>query len=247
MKKKYQLENVAFPVSEFRAVEGEEGRMIRGSAVVYNALSEDLGGFRERFLPGSLTKTLQESNVKAVWNHDDKYVLGSRKAGTLRLMDTDQQLAFEVDPPDTSWARDLMVSIERGDIDQMSFRFRTVRDDWEKTPTGDVIRNIREARLIEVSPVSFPAYPQTAVSLRALLGVELDDSEVERLLISARSGQLEESDQRSIENIIEALTSLLPAPVQADHPGERDAQGNHSDWGTSYLEREEALAAKLMD
>ena len=68
--------------------------------------------------------------------------------------------------PNTSWARDLMESIKRGDINQMSFGFRTVKDLWEET-NKKVVRTLQEVKLFDVSPVTYPAYPQTSATVRS--------------------------------------------------------------------------------
>jgi len=143
--------------------------IIRGHAAVFNLLSESLGyGFRERIQPGAFTKTLQEADVRALFNHDSNLILGRTKSGTLRVTEDAVGLAFEIDPPDTSYANDLLVSIERGDVDQASFAFSTVKDEMS-TEGEETIRTLVEVHLYDVSPVTFPAYPQTDVSVRALL------------------------------------------------------------------------------
>src|SRR5690606_32247160 len=153
---------------EVRAEDGK--RKIVGYAAVFEQLSEPLyGGFREKIARGAFKKTLREADVRALWNHDPNYVLGRTKSGTLKLHEDDRGLAIEIDPPDTQWARDLMTSIERGDIDQMSFGFRVVKDDWERKPDGTIIRTLKEVQLFDVSPVTFPAYPQTSVQVRDML------------------------------------------------------------------------------
>jgi phage head maturation protease len=70
-------------------------------------------------------------------------------------------------PPDTQWARYLLTSIDRGDVDQMSFGFRTILDEWEQKK-NESIRTLKEVELVDVSPVTYPAYPDTSVALRSL-------------------------------------------------------------------------------
>lgn len=161
-----EIEHRAFRVREIRASgEGEQPK-IDGYAAVFNSLSEDLGGFYERIASGAFTNTLKTEDVRGLFNHDPNYVLGRIKSETLSLSEDDTGLAFVMDPPDTSWARDLLISIRRGDIDQMSFGFRTVKDRWEQV--GDqVIRTLLEVKLYDVSPVTFPAYPQTSAQVRS--------------------------------------------------------------------------------
>src|SRR5206468_13048750 len=78
-------------------------------------------------------------------------------------------LAVEIDPPDTQAARDLLVSMERGDITQMSFGFSTIADTWTYERENDLtMRTLDRCQLFDVSPVTFPAYPDTDVSVRSL-------------------------------------------------------------------------------
>ena len=167
------VERRAF-AAELRVVR-EEGKkpVIRGHAAVFNALSEDLGGFRELIAPGAFKNAIPRDDVRALFNHDSNLILGRSRPGqanTLRMVEDDTGLAIEIDPPDTQYARDLMVSMERGDITQMSFGFSVTKggQKWEENSDGTHKRTLTEVRLYDVSPVTFPAYPQTDVALRNL-------------------------------------------------------------------------------
>ena len=154
---------------EFR-VESRDGEPTRitGYAAVYNALSHDLGGFRERILPGTFTRSLREQpDVRALVEHNDMLLLGRTKAGTLKITEDERGLAVEITPPDTTVGRDLIENIRLGNLDGMSFRFNTVKDAWNKTDDGTV-RDLADVDLIEVSVVSVPAYPDTEVAVRSL-------------------------------------------------------------------------------
>lgn len=166
--KKDEIERRCFPVSEFRAIEDEKGlRHIVGYAAVFNSMSEEMWGFREKIAPGCFSKTIQEDDIRALWNHDSNHVLGRNKSGTLSLSEDLKGLKIDILPPDAQWARDLMTSIDRGDIDQMSFGFKTVAQLWEGE-YPDEVRTLVEVKLYDVSPVTFPAYPDTEVGLRSL-------------------------------------------------------------------------------
>lgn len=149
-----------------------EPTRIVGHAAVFDKLSEDLGGFREKIAPGTFANTIKKDDVRALFNHSPDIVLGRNKAGTLELDEDKKGLAISINPPDTSAARDLIVSLERGDIDQMSFGFRTIDDRWEDQDKKTPIRTLLEVKLLDVSPVTFPAYPQTDVGLRSYLGLD---------------------------------------------------------------------------
>jgi uncharacterized protein len=156
----------SYPIELRVAKEGDKPARIMGHAAVFEQLSEDLGGFREKVQKGAFSKTLQEADVRALWNHDSNYVLGRNKAGTLRLVEDKEGLGVEIDPPETTWARDLLTSMDRGDVDQMSFGFRVVKEEWDDTDKANVVRTLTEVELFDVSPVTYPAYPQTSVSVK---------------------------------------------------------------------------------
>lgn len=153
--------------TEFRAEKRGEQAVIAGHAAVFDQLSQDLGDFREKIAPGAFSRTLSSADVRALFNHDPNYVLGRNKSGTLRLSEDNTGLAIEIDMPDTQFSRDLQISMGRGDISQMSFGFRTVSDKWEKRD-GGWIRTLSEVELFDVSPVTYPAYPQTDVAVRSM-------------------------------------------------------------------------------
>ncbi len=163
------IERRTYLVNEFRVdQEGDDmPPKISGHAAVFDQLSEDLGGFRERIAAGAFAKTLQSADVRALFNHDPNFVLGRNKSGTLRLKEDITGLAIEIDPPDTQLARDLMISMKRGDISQMSFGFRTNSDQWNKV-AGEWIRTLLAVELFDVSPVTYPAYTQTDVAVRSM-------------------------------------------------------------------------------
>jgi len=154
---------------EVRADDDEKPK-IRGHAAVFDKLSDDLGGFREKISPGAFSKTIKKDDIRALFNHDPNYILGRNKAGTLTLEEDEKGLYFEIDPPDTSYARDLLVSIDRGDISQCSFAFMVDGKKGEKWdyPEGQLpIRTLDLLKLYDTSPVTYPAYPQTDVKVRS--------------------------------------------------------------------------------
>lgn len=140
-----------------------------GHAAVFDKLSVDLGGFREKIDPGTFKDAIKEDDVRALFNHDENHVLGRNVvAKTLRMAEDKEGLAVEVDMPDTTIGRDVVTLIERGDVSGMSFGFRTVKDEWEHGEDGEPdIRTLKKVRLFDVSFVTFPAYPDTDAAVRA--------------------------------------------------------------------------------
>jgi hypothetical protein len=218
-------EERTIPFQELR-VERRNGDspVIVGYAAVFDVLSVELWGFFEKVKPGAFSKTIGESDVRSLWNHNSDMVLGRTKSGTLQLKEDEIGLRIEVQPPDAQWARDAVVTIERGDVDQMSFGFNTVRDRWyqEEGGGGRLIRELLEVRLFDVSPVTYPAYPDTTVQVRELLGADWPTfaQALERL----ERGQATASDFRMLDQATTAIRSQMgkdtAAPVEGDHPAD---------------------------
>jgi HK97 family phage prohead protease len=151
---------------ECRAEASDNGKKIRGYAVVFNSLSVDVGGFREYIAPEAVDRTLREGlDVRALVDHDSAKVIGRTRAGTLRLRKDSKGLHIEVDPDEEiSYARDIMRAVARGDVSGMSFLFKTIEDEWnynDKMP----IRTVTDMVIPEVSIVTFPAYTATDVQV----------------------------------------------------------------------------------
>jgi hypothetical protein len=151
---------------EFRAE--VEGNTLRGHAAVFGQIAELANGY-EQMAPGAFTAALAapDVDVRALINHNPELVLGRQSAGTLRLAQDKEGLAFEVDLPDTSYARDLRELMIRGDITGASFGFvpdvrkRSVAPDGKQLTT-----HVSVERLLDVSPVTWPAYEGASVALR---------------------------------------------------------------------------------
>jgi HK97 family phage prohead protease len=165
-----QIERRVFGPTEIR-VKREEGSPPRivGHAAIFNALSEDLGGFREEIARGAFRESVKDDDIRALFNHNPNKVLGRNTAGTLIVREDRDGLLVDIDPPQAQWAQDLLESIERGDITGMSFAFRTNEgdDEWN-TRDGVQVRRLKRVRLFDVSPVTYPAYPDTDVAVRSL-------------------------------------------------------------------------------
>ncbi len=144
-------------------------RTIHGLAAPFGVLSNDLGGYREQISREAFRETLREGDCRALWAHDSRLVLGRVSAGTLRLRESNDGLAFECDLPSTTYANDVLALIRRGDLDAMSFGFRIKRDDWTTTGDGTPLRVLKQVELLDVSPVTWPAYTNTVVATRSVV------------------------------------------------------------------------------
>ena len=159
------------PMTELRIADSDGGgATIEGHAAVFDSWSETLGGifpFKEIVRKGAFNESIGKDDIRALFNHDPNYVLGRNRAGTLELVEDDIGLRVKITPPDTSWAKDILTSIRRGDITQMSIGFIVEDDKWP-TKDGMDVREIRKVQLFDVSPVTFPAYTATDVGVRAM-------------------------------------------------------------------------------
>lgn len=157
---------------EVRAKASGENVLV-GYAALYDTLSEDLGGFREKLKKGCFSRALQEKqDVLARAEHDSRLLLGRTSSGTLRLSADDKGLRYEVDCPDTQAGRDIAELVRRGDVKQSSFAF-IIPDpkenvEWDRSEDGEIIRTILDVDLVDVAPVAMPAYTETTVSARAI-------------------------------------------------------------------------------
>ena len=118
--------------------------------------------------------------MRALFNHDPNLILGRTTAGTLKLSVDERGLKYSFTAPDTTTGRDLMVSLERGDVSQSSFGFIVEEDDWDEDENGMTIRTIKKVgRLLDVSPVTYPAYPDAEVGKRSFLNYRTEKEKQE--------------------------------------------------------------------
>ena len=205
------IEQRRITVNEFEVRNGEEGPgTFVGLAAPFNSPSEPLP-FIERIAPGAFSRSLRSRNeIKLFVNHDTGRVLASKRAGTLRLWESDRGLEVEAELPDTSDGRDISVLLKRGDCDSMSFGFSVPQggDSWSDDGQE---RELREVRLHEVSVItSWPAYSQSQAAVRSLDGlVDATGLEAEKLnaAISAlEKGETLDDDLAAV--LDEAVTKL---------------------------------------
>ena len=151
----------------------EGGKTVTGYAAVFNSLSEEMWGFRERIDSAAFEGT-DMTDVRALFNHDPNMLLARSSSGTLSLSVDEKGLRYSFDLPDTTAGRDLGEMLRRGDVSQSSFGFTISDDEWIETRNDDgevetttrVIKKIQ--RLFDVSPVTYPAYPDASVALRSM-------------------------------------------------------------------------------
>lgn len=208
MSKKIEIRNN--PSGIVTRAEGDS-RTVKGRAVVFNAWSEDLGGFREKIAPRALDGVIERSDIFALLDHRrDRGILGRSKRGdqvSLRLNVTDAGLDYEFEAPETALGNELLSCLERGEIDGSSFAFTVLEDQWERV--GDeyqrTITKIDE--LYDVSPVYSPAYSQTTCDLRGLESLKAEER-------AAEERQLAESKRIALGKYIADLKLKIHQIIQ---------------------------------
>lgn len=147
--------------------------VIRGLAIPYHRLSVDLGGFRERIMPGAFDKVLSRQRGKqeivSYFNHDANWLLGRESAGTLEIVHEERGISYIVEPPDTQAGRDVLALVRSKNLRGSSFAFTVSQKGGERfttDETGKAIREVVEASgLYEMGPVVTPAYSSTSVAV----------------------------------------------------------------------------------
>lgn len=145
---------------------------VRGLAAVFNQPSHDLGGFRTVLDPKAFDKVLaMPFDAHLVWDHDTRYTLARTTNGTLELQKIEGGIGFFARMAPTSYAKDLQLLMERGDVDQCSFACLIGEDEWASDEDGNITRTLFS--LDEVTDVTIcaqGAFPQTSASLVAAYG-----------------------------------------------------------------------------
>lgn len=152
------------PVGELRFVTDSGKPRIDARAILFDSWSVDLGGFRERMMPGSVNL---DADLVALFDHDTSMVLGRVSAGTMTVTADERGVAFTAFPPETTWAKDLSVSMSRGDIKGCSYRMMVEEDKWYVDMNGQVCRDVIKASISELTVTSMPAYPATSAEARS--------------------------------------------------------------------------------
>lgn len=182
MVRQYTRLAAARPRLERRGDKPDAPPVIVGYAAVFYRADDPGTEYRlyedayERIMPGAFDAAIRDGDlVRGMTNHDDNWLLGRSDQGTVRLSVDRVGLRYEIDPPDTQAGRDTVALLDRGDLDGSSFSFliyggKRGRTVWvEETRDGRQIsiREIHEVELVDVGPVTFPAYLSTSAGVRS--------------------------------------------------------------------------------
>lgn len=208
--------------AELRIEKDDDTPHIRGHAAVFDKPVQIFKDFNEQVARGAFTNTILKDDIRALRNHTRDYVLGRNRAGTLILEEDKRGLLVDIMPPDAVWAKDFMKSIERGDITGMSFGFNILRESWDEKKR---LSTLHEVKLFEVSPVTFPAYPQTDVSVRAIFDEAGIDYDVLYGAMVKCDRRIDTDEDRDIiKRSMEALQNMIAKTVD----GTREIEGKES-------------------
>ncbi len=158
---------------ETREENGE--RIIEGYAALYDN-ETNIGPFKESISRGAFDNVL-DNDVRALINHDPSLVLGRTSSGTLELTTDDVGLKYRVKLGNQQYATDLYESIQRGDISQSSFAFTIKDQTWSEDRSSRSVDEV--AQLLDVSPVTYPAYKEATVGAREEEQVKEEEKEEE--------------------------------------------------------------------
>lgn len=149
---------------------GDSGPVLRGTAIVYNSLSSDLGGFREIITPGAARGALNSGRIVATFNHNPHAPLARQGAG-LNLFEDERGVHYTIVLPDTQVGRDVAELVGRGVLAGSSFTFHSARERWTRDANGNHVRTLSGFEVVELGPVLTPAYGETTVAMRSLVRV----------------------------------------------------------------------------
>lgn len=204
---------------EVRQSENAGQMHFRGHAAVFNQMAEIAGMFREQVDPAAFNKTIREADVRFLYNHEPDSVMARTTNETLRLSTDATGLVSDADLDPSDWdVQRILPKLQSGNVNQMSFAFRTIKDDWEEEPEdeGLPIRTLLELQLFDVSPVTFPAYEGTDAELVSVRALADANPRVQKLL------------DRAVENLGPDLTIEPQADSKPPDETEEPSRHEHS-------------------
>lgn len=220
-KEGYQTRNFPLENTDIEVRKENGSTIIQGHGAVFDQVIELPWGDREVVRKGAFKRTINNgTDVVSLFNHDPNYVIGRRSSGTLELKEDDKGLFYKTEVSrSVNWAADLVESIKRGDIQGNSFGFEPIQVNWNNENESE-LRELIEVKLMDVGPVTFPAYPGTDVDTleRAKHKTGIDVPALARLLTRTEKGKpLSEADREKIKEINNHISKMLTDSGQRSH------------------------------
>jgi len=246
--KRIFFESKDFRIQDFQIFERDGKQIISGHAIVFNVVSEYNYGIRWRIKPGAFSKSIKDGDIRALVNHDSTRVLGrrNRKVSTLMLQEDEEGLYFEIDPPRTSYAEDLLECMRRGDIDGVSFGAEIIKA--KAVEEGkELIQDVTEMKVFEISIVTFPAFPQAKAKAKYNEGNEGGiDFDFLSGILEKNKEEISDAERNYIKEAVTVLTNFMTVtkepepPEPGDHSGEQHTEPDN----LTLYERELELLEK---
>ena len=235
-----KIERRTYTVRDVEARADGDGMRLSGYAAVFNDSSLPLP-FKESIAPGAFRKTLSETpDVRLLINHEG-LPLARTKNGTLTLEEDERGLRFDADLADTQEGRDIYELVKRGDVDQMSFAFRVIRQKWNDDRSRRVLTEVSLADG-DVSVVTYPAYPTTTVEAREHIKEAIKAMKEGRevtgeslIVVQAILDKIDESYEYLEEGktMLEQLLGIMPEDVVEEVSRAVDVVGDFVEWDSS--------------
>jgi HK97 family phage prohead protease len=163
-----EYRSFTFEVREAGGDGPDKPMMLEGHAAVFNQPVRIYSDLEEEIEPGAFSATLANDQAYMAWNHNPDIILCGTPNGSLQLSEDPTGLKFTATLVNTHEARDKYELVRSGVINKMSFGFIIRKQEWDESDPLVTRRKIKECRLLEVSPVPFPAYDGTSVGARAM-------------------------------------------------------------------------------
>jgi HK97 family phage prohead protease len=235
-----KIERRTYTVRDVEARADGDGMRLAGYAAVFNDSSVPLP-FKESIAPGAFRKTLSETpDVRLLINHEG-LPLARTKNDTLKLEEDERGLRFEADLADTQEGRDIYELVKRGDVDQMSFAFRVIRQKWNDDRSRRVLTEVSLADG-DVSVVTYPAYPTTTVEAREHIKEAIKAMKEGRevtgeslIVVQAILDKIDESYEYLGEgkSMLESLLGVMPEGDMEEDSRAVDVVGDFVEWDSS--------------
>lgn len=205
----YQVPDIEYRVHG----EGDESKpVVSGLGVPYGSETVIGDMWREEFVDGAFREAIAEDDIRSLFNHEPSIIFGRNRAGTLDLEETPRGVVYTARPDVNPTTEGPLRNIERKEVTGSSFGFavRNSKDEeWSDSDDGKLpLRRIFKARMFDIGPVTFPAYPQTDAMVRSLLEgspgmpVEVRDGLLEAVNRSRHAPFLSMSSNEELQELI---------------------------------------------
>ena len=182
--------------TDFQTRQENDAKYIEGYFIRFNEETELWDGVFEEVAPEAVDDSLKNNDIRCLFNHDTRIVLGRTGNGTLELKKDSIGVFGRVKiNPNDKQALDIYARIERGDINACSFGFNIINEEIQNRDDGTVKFILKKIDLKEVSPVTFPAYPTTSISAR-----KKDYEQYKQKQLELRKSKLRERMRRCLSS-----------------------------------------------